>query len=173
MRSLVQVSKPLRYRALTDVAVYDVKGLFYIARRGKEFNLPYGNYVIQGKTKRIPFRMPAVPNLRYYKPEKNVGFKGFQKVIFTQNPNKCSIDVQKGFLVFDKDFFKSLNISQLYFVLSHEVGHFFYYTEHKCDTFAAFMMLKMGFNPSQISSAAKSTLISDFRKKENEYNLII
>lgn len=34
------------------------------------------------------------------------------------------------------------------FILLHEVGHFFYKTEWKCDQFAAHHFLKMGYNPS-------------------------
>lgn len=166
--------KILRIKALENLVIKDKdKRTIYIAPKGKIFNVPIvGKAYIKGKYKRLPSKIITGVSLKYYKPEKNVDFKGVQRVVFTKNPNKCSIDVNSGTIVFDSDYFRQLNIVQLYFVLSHEIGHYFYYTEHKADTFARFCMLLMGFNPSQIIAAADSTLIDDFRKNENLAQLL-
>jgi len=159
----------LRIKALENLVIKDKdKRIVYIAPKGKVFNVPIiGKTYIKGKYKRLPSKIITGVRLKYYKPEKNVDFKGIQRVYFTKNPNKCSIDVNSGTIIFDKDFFKQLNIVQLYFILSHELGHYFYYSEHKADAFARAVMLLLGFNPSQIIAAAGSTLIDNFRKNEN------
>jgi hypothetical protein len=40
----------------------------------------------------------------------------------------------------------------------HELGHYFYSDEKKCDLFAAIQMMKRGFNPSQCGIAIDSAL---------------
>jgi hypothetical protein len=164
----------LRIKALENLVIKDKdKKTIYLAPAGKVFNLPIiGRVYIKGKYKRLPSKIITNVKLKYYKPEKNIDFKGIQRIVFSKNPNKCSIDVYSGTLIFDSDFFKKLNIAQLYFILSHELGHYFYYTEHKCDAFARAIMLLLGFNPSQIIASANSTLIDEFRKNENLAQLL-
>jgi len=164
----------LRLKALQPLVIKDKdKKTIYLAPRGKVFNVPVIDKIyIKGKYKRLPAKIITGVQLKYYKPEKKVRFKGIRRVLFRNNPNKCSIDVNSGTLIFDKNFFKQLNIVQLYFILSHELGHYFYYSEHKADAFARFVMLMLGFNPSQIVAAASSTLIDKFRKNENLAQLL-
>jgi len=164
----------LRLKALENLVVKDKdKRTIYLAPAGKVFNLPIvGKVYIKGKYKRLPSKIITAVKLKYYKPEKNVDFKGIQRIVFSKNPNKCSIDVSSGTLIFDTDFFKKLNVAQLYFILSHEIGHYFYYTEKKCDAFASAVMLLLGFNPSQVIAASHSTLIDEFRKNENLAQLL-
>jgi len=164
----------LRLKALENLVVKDKdKKTIYIAPAGKVFNLPIiGKVYVKGKYKRLPSKIIDNVRLKYYKPEKNIDFKGVQRVVFSKNPHKCSIDVHTGTLIFDIDFFRRLNIAQLYFILSHEIGHYFYFTEKKCDAFACAVMLLLGFNPSQIIASANSTLVDEFRKNENLAQLI-
>jgi hypothetical protein len=164
----------LRIKALENLVIKDKdKKTIYLAPKGKVFNLPViGRVYVKGKYKRLPSKIITNVKLKYYKPEKSTDFKGIQRIVFSKNPNKCSIDVGSGTLVFDSDFFKKLNIAQLYFILSHELGHYFYFTEYKCDAFARAIMLMLGFNPSQIIASANSTLIDEFRKNENLAQLL-
>jgi hypothetical protein len=166
--------KILRLQALENLTVKDKQfKTVYTAPAGKIFNVPViGKVYIKGAYKRLPTKIISDVAIKYYKPEKKVPFKGIKQVIFSSNPNKCSIDVHSGTIIFDKTFFRSLNMVQLFFILSHELGHYFYYSEHKADTFARSIMLLMGFNPSQIVAGVNSTLIDEFRKNENLLQLI-
>lgn len=51
-------------------------------------------------------------------------------------------------IVVNRDFF-NYPIEVRFFILLHEVGHFFYSTEWKCDNYAAYHFTKIGFNPTQ------------------------
>ena len=57
------------------------------------------------------------------------------------------------------------------FILLHEVGHFFYTEEYKCDTFAAFHFLDMGFNPSQAFESLAGVLHEGKRNDERIDNI--
>lgn len=58
------------------------------------------------------------------------------------------------------DNFENMNVQERMFILLHEIGHFYYQTESKCDTFAAKYYLLLGYNPSQ----AVNCLIKTFTK---------
>ena len=74
------------------------------------------------------------------------------KFILKENPNKCSIFLEKGVIIFDKDLWESLSNLQRKFVLLHEYGHYYYKSEVKCDIFAKHHLLKLGYNKSQIAA---------------------
>lgn len=54
---------------------------------------------------------------------------------------------KKGLIQFNPEW-KQYPFPVRFFVLLHEIGHFFYETESKCDFFAAKKFLEMGYNPS-------------------------
>lgn len=142
------------------VTVFDKRGhLFYQAKEGKKFNLPAGVYYIKGKVK-VTKPLDFSKYIIVLPPEKNIPFLGIKKVFFVNNPNKCSIDVSKGHLFVDKNFWNNLNYLQKRFVLLHELGHYFYFNEKKCDNYARCIMLLEGVNPSQIFNVTKSTLVT-------------
>jgi hypothetical protein len=122
-----------------------------------KFNLPAGDYFIDSGSfaqleKPVNYTLVTLPprERRYPKP---YNFK----VVYGNNPNKCSIIWGKKIIVFDlslKD--KPRFVKD--FILGHEFGHQFYGTESYADLWSANYMLKMGYNPSQIGSAPITTL---------------
>ncbi len=67
------------------------------------------------------------------------------------------INISKGVIETGQKF-KYLNEQQQQFILLHEIGHFYYTTEFKCDVFAMYNLLKKGYNKSQAYSALKDVL---------------
>ena len=78
--------------------------------------------------------------------EKNIPIKDIT-VIVQENKHKCSIDVKTGNIYIDPQF--DTNPCMKASILGHELGHFYYATEWKCDVFSAWQMLQKGYNPSQ------------------------
>lgn len=73
-------------------------------------------------------------------------------------------------IVVNKDFF-NYPIEVRYFILLHEVGHFFYSTEWKCDQYAAYHFTKIGFNPTQAFESLAGVLHTESADGEpNERN---
>ena len=105
------------------VKVFDKRWqLFYEAKQGKKFNLPAGKYYIEGNVKKtVPLDFSKY--ITVFKAEKNIPFLGIKKIFFVENPHKCSIDVNKGFVFIDKNFWQNLNDLQKKFFLIHEIGH--------------------------------------------------
>jgi hypothetical protein len=81
-------------------------------------------------------------------PERNK--KAYIKSIFFDNQKEtpARIYTDLNTIVVNHKFF-NYPIEIRFFILLHEVGHFYYSTEWKCDQFAAHHFLKIGFNPSQ------------------------
>ena len=149
------------FEALADVKIYQPNGLpFFFCQKGKIFNLPKGNYIVEGSFKRLPnfvykkfFDLPKIP-INPVKPF---------KITYVDNyPNKCSVFPDTGEIIADSVFSKVQNFVFM-FILCHEYGHFFYrgrgeVSEKMCDKYARQAMLEAGFNPSQIDLAAQITL---------------
>lgn len=144
------------------VIIRDNRGiLFYSTEdmlpRVTGFNLPPGRYLIDsGMFAPIPtpigFKLLTLPpNERLLKSP-----HGF-RVIFGNNPNKCSVMWGKNVILFDNSF-KEKPWPQVEFILGHEFGHQFYKTEKYCDLYAANRMLKKGFNPSQVGLSPLDSL---------------
>ncbi len=79
------------------------------------------------------------------------------KIEHKYNPNTCSIDWRRKRIIFDNSILE-LPIPDQWFILYHEFGHKLYKTEEHADKFARNMMIKRGFNPSQILLAPYRTL---------------
>jgi hypothetical protein len=134
-----------------------------------KFNLPKGNYIcfdsIQKTKEPINFFCEKLP-----RPEKFI-LKRKPKIIYGTNPNKASIDVNKHLIVIDENFKDSPKPNQV-FLLLHELGHYYYTTESYCDRFARHKMLKLGFNPSQISLAVVTSLNCKIKTSKERINII-
>ena len=154
-----------------EILIYEAKRKrpFYFHGGNKNgnfyFNLPKGDYFtfnsIEKLKKPVFVSLPKLP-----KPEKNNNLPQKVKVYFLENPNKASIITGLNKIQIDP---KILNLSlpSIVFVLFHELGHYFYKDEKKCDLFAAVQMLKRGFNPSQCGIAIDSALSdSSFDRKQ-------
>lgn len=135
---------------------------FYNGTIDKKFNLPVGIFNINGKFE-VSKPIDYTEKIKFLRPEKKVKFLGIKKEVFTENVNKCSTFIDKGLIVWDKDFYNSLNPLMRKFVRGHELGHYFYFTEKKCDYFSRCMLLIQGYNPSQVNACTYSTLADNNR----------
>jgi hypothetical protein len=150
-----------------------------------KFNLPKGAYSTNNKLAKLPapvfYILPPlpIPTVKRKLPKRF-------KIVFKNNPNKCSVYHKIGLIVFDNSF-KDKPKFFLTFIKLHELGHYFYSSKDKnplsneyqqneiyCDTFARNKMLKLGYNPAQIQQAINLTLTqvtSDHRKQYSQSQL--
>jgi hypothetical protein len=115
-------------------------------------------------------------------PERNAQSFGISKVsIDNLSTSPARIAVDKNLVILNPKFFK-YPVEIRFFILLHELGHYFYKTEWKCDQYAAHHFLKMGLNPSQAFASLAGVLhetkadgtINQVNKDRNEriYNLL-
>ena len=156
------------------VKIYELKRgqLFYFHSGNSNgefyFNLPKGKYYTSNKIEVLKF--PVSVNLpKLPAPEKINSLPKKVKVYFLENPHKASIITDLNEIKVDPKILK-LSIPTIVFVMFHELGHYFYYDEKKCDLFAAVQMLKRGFNPSQCGIAIDNALSS--KSFDRKYCLI-
>lgn len=186
MASQVIVNKPFVLRTVTGfrnldpetpIIIYDYRNIrFYdsthLYRPVKEFNLPAGTYRLwMGDV--IPMDKPVKYKLlKLPRPERRRPFPGDFKVLFTDNPNKCTINWNTKTITFDNQF-KTSPLNIVDFILFHEFGHSIYKTEKYCDMYAVNAMIKQGYNPSQIGIAPIMALSEgQFHRSENIVNHI-
>ncbi|MFA7302011.1 MAG: hypothetical protein WC069_06895 [Candidatus Shapirobacteria bacterium] len=169
----ITLNKKTGFRNLTPskiVVINDFRGLpFYsteeIGNPVKEFNLPEGKYYlvcgnIAKMVKPVKYRLAPLPI-----PQRNLKPPFDFNVIFSENPNKCSILWGKKVIVFDYSL-KEKSLPELWFILFHEFSHARYSTEKYADLSASNLMKVKGFNPSQIGNAPITSLSSiQFERK--------
>lgn len=161
------------YCADREIRIYDEEGIIFYTfnntnRIKTGFNLPTGKYITENDLKPVqkPFkyRLPKMPKSeRSLNPPPNI------EVIYDVNPNKCSVYLNQGIIIFDNEYKTCPKFIKTY-ILFHEIGHYNYggngeKSERNCDTYALINMLKRGYNPSQCRLANKVTLNSEFRHK--------
>lgn len=156
------------------VKIYDKKGNVFYSHENKRggkihFNLPAGTYKSEERIK--PYKFRVYKTRKPYKPERTFPLPEKFTFKYVENPNKCTIYLDRGLIIWDKDFFNSLLKPEKVFILFHEIGHYFYSTEKKCDVFAAYYMLKMGYNPSQIFKSQNITLSNKPHTIERKINV--
>lgn len=178
MKDLILENKT-GFRSTMPFTIVDNKGiLFYDSTftdhisKGEplEFNLPAGFYKYDGSfikldspVKTVNFPLP--PKERHY-PQKRY------KIVFGDNPHKCSIFYEPGIILFDNGF-KNAPLYIKYGIYFHELGHLFYKTESKADMYAAKKMLDYGFNPSQVGRVGLMTLSNNsFDRKEKTVKVL-
>ena len=165
-----------------EVRIYDQAGkpFYFFDCKNKilephTFNLPAGLYYSTAPVEKlaapVKYKLPdlARPN-RYIKKQPRIQIK------YGNNPHTCSIDVAKG-VIFADNKLKELPRYMQKFIFLHEIAHHYYggydfktqlkdYTqaEINCDTFAAFQMLRSGYNPSQAHLTVKN-MLSDWKSR--------
>ena len=155
----------------TPVIILDALGRDFYSNeflKDTKFNLPsmIPLQIVSGhfKSRRNPVRY----KLKKLPPrERNFMKKPFRfTVYFYDNPNKCSIDWKNERIIYDP-VFRNNSIPENTFILYHEFGHELFGTEHLADRYARNLMLKRGYNPSQIIQAPLNTLSNDqdYRKE--------
>jgi hypothetical protein len=155
------------FSSILPFKIYDNKGiLFYssdfVSKISKgerhSFNLPLGLYTVDGFLIKLP-QPVKYKEIILPKPERQKEIKKY-KIVFGENPNKCTIFYDRGIILFDKVFL-SRPLYERYNIYFHELGHNFYKTEKFADLFAAKKMLEKGFNPSQIGYGIIDSLSSN------------
>lgn len=137
--------------------VYQAEG------NGKKFNLPKGTYIHDlelRKCQPVDFELPQLPE----KERNHIRNPKTEVVRIEKNPHKATINPKKGIITIDPLLLRYPKYV-FDFVVWHEVGHYYYATEWKCDTFAARKMLEMGWNPSNVS-AARYLVNSEMRRNK-------
>ena len=153
------------------VVIRDFRGIIFYSTVGlnevDSFNLPEGSYFIdQGLIKEllkpVPVTLMEMPRVeRWMKSPSNFS------IYFDENPNKCTIDWDSESITFDNRL-KSSPLPDIFFILYHEYGHALYVTERYADMYAANLMLKKGYNTSQIGMSQLNALSSaQFERKNN------
>jgi hypothetical protein len=159
---MVSIHKKTGFKCFDfEVCILDNNGNIFYHKKNINFpkpilfNLPKGVYkplnTILALNKPVFYELPKL-----YQREKKSPLKRIKIHFVENNNNKASIDVNTGNIFIDEKYKKNKTI--LTFLFWHEIGHFFYFSENKCDVFAANKMLKKGFNPSQVSLAALTGL---------------
>ena len=157
-----QPNRPVTIRDFRGKMFYDTTGLSKVDK----FNLPAGSYFVEaGNITALP-RPVFFPLIRMPKPERKLAAPLNFLVRFDDNPNKCTINWDKKYIMFDNSLL-SKTIPELWFILFHEYGHSLYKSEHLADQMSANLMLQKGFNPSQIGKAPITSLSTYqlYRKK--------
>ena len=143
--------KPIIIRDSRGILFYDTTP---IIPKVKRFNLPGGFplYLESGNIEKLPkpvrYKLSRLPIRERYNKPKPFNFR----IKFSNNPNKATIFWNHKAITFDSDFLE-MPIPMVYFILFHEFGHRLYKTEKYADLYAKNMMLKRGFNPTQIGLA--------------------
>lgn len=134
------------------------KPFYQYEKNGKiKFNLPAGNYFSYGEIHQL--NRPVEYSFKRTRKREKHHFEAPEKVIvvFRHNPNKASIFLNEGIIILDLNF-KEMPEEVLTYILYHEIGHYFYQTEHFCDEYAQERMLNEGWNKSQILKASALSL---------------
>lgn len=134
------------------------KPFYEYKKAGKiKFNLPPGKYFVHGEIERqnTPFAYSFKKNREREK--EHLSAPKTVKVVFRDNPNKASIFLDEGIVILDNKF-KEADECLLKYILYHEIGHYFYKSEHFCDEYAQERMLNEGYNKSQILKASAESL---------------
>lgn len=147
-----------------SVVIYAPDGtLFYQRDNGGRkplvFTLPKGAYFAPDNVRQIPARKRKLPALP--KPEREIPLPDTFSIRFAENPNKCTIFLNHGLIVMDQTLSDEISHTERMHIIFHEIGHYFYKSEHKCDIFAAHCMLILGYNTSQAWQPNFSILRND------------
>jgi hypothetical protein len=161
-----EISKPE-----IPVIILDKRGkIFYDnteLKSRKRFNLPEGEYYLkQGYftqlNRPVEYQLNKLPL-----PERLRAWPFGFNFVFAPNSHKATINWRHKVIIFDPSL-REKSLPELYFILFHEFAHSKFKSEKMTDALAENMMLKKGFNPSQISGAPITSLSSKQfeRKKE-------
>lgn len=144
--------------------------LFYSFDKVCKFNLPIGRYQTYNQLSKL--KHPVHYNLKTLpRPERDIKLPSKFTVLKENNPNKCSVNMLTGVILIDPNFAMQ-NPVFLTFVLFHELGHYLYETEWKCDVFASNQMLKRGYNPSQCFNSSYHTLKNNYSGFQRKFKTL-
>lgn len=148
------IYKPIVIRDFRGISFYNTEP---ILPKVKFFNLPAGKYFLDsGHFERLPNPI-KYPFLKVPRFERFRKVPSHFKMLFANNPNKCTVDWDRGTITFDNSM-KEDPLTELDFIRYHEYSHARYKTEKFCDLMAVNYMLAKGYNPSQIGRAQIESL---------------
>ena len=139
----------------SPVVVYTLDGKPFYAYKNAtgarvHFNLPKGMFETANLLDRAQLRKYKVE--KPPKHERNIKMPKHIHYEFGNNKNKASIHLATGGVLLDKAFLEKPN-SFIQQIKLHELAHYYYATEWKCDRWAQYVMVKLlGYNPSQVGS---------------------
>lgn len=146
------------FRAVKDGSIYVYgNGVLYCERpffKGQLFfiNLPFAaSYSFSGDGFEIMKQTGLIIsdiNISLPEPERNKQFGILKVTVDSLSNSPARIYTDKKIIVLNPKFF-NYSAEVKIFILLHELGHYYYATEWKCDQYAAHHFLKMGCNPSQ------------------------
>lgn len=168
---MINLTEITGFRGPLPLEITDHHGrAFYIKNRSSNgskfvhFNLPAGKYnssvpitTLRRPIKYLCGKLPIAERILDI-PELNVHIE--------ENPHKCTVYFKTGDIIMDPSM-AVLPKPNLLHILFHEIAHFYYKTEWKCDMFACKQMLKIGYNPSQCLKVMIHNLSSN--KKETVF----
>lgn len=167
------------FRSTMPFSIFDNRGILFYddsftnhISKGEpvEFNLPAGFYKFDGSFIKLEKPVKQIDIFLAAK-ERNLVQKKY-KIMYGDNPNKCTIFYAPGIILFDNSF-KTVPLYIRYGIYFHELGHLFYKTEEKADAYSAKKMLEYGFNPSQIGRVGLMTLSNNsFDRKVKTVKLL-
>lgn len=141
------------------------------------FNLPTGKYFTDQQIFKKPFFTPYVSDVPTIPIEKKI-IRNI-KISFGVNKNKATIYRDDLRVLIDTQFYKDVlwYVPAMAFLLCHELSHFVIpdYSdmdkrESACDKNGRGLMYSLGFNPIQVTIAAKMLLTNDYRKNCIEHS---
>jgi len=160
------------------VVIRDKNGMLFYSTEYKtpdisEFNLPAGEYYIDQGNFRSMFSPINYPLMPLPKKERNRKTPTDFKILWGDNPDKCSIDWINKTITFDHSL-KDYSKPERDFIKYHEFSHADYKTEKYCDLKAANYMIANGYNPIQIGiSQIDSLSPKQVERKEFLTNALI
>lgn len=160
---VIDVFKPVNIRDERGILFYTTEPML---PRVTHFNLPAGRYIVDSGFFRElqqpnEVRLSSLPfPERFYPSTKDF------KLIFGNNPNKCTVFWDAKTIVMDRQFLNR-PLPEIDLILFHEEGHSRYKTEKYADLYATNAMLKKGYNESQIGLSHLNSLSSaQYERKE-------
>lgn len=165
------IDTPATFRATESFEVYKESKLFYsdlftdtLKKYGiLIFNLPKGNYFVNGDIERIEYQNPKLPTLPFKRYNENIDS---YKIVRANINSRALIDHDNKILTIDNAVY-NLHPYTFDLILYHEKGHCYYDSEYKADLYAVVQMLKNGYNPSQIIYAS----LEGFKKNESKQRI--
>lgn len=144
-----------------------------------QFNFPFkGKYLIVSDTdikiKEVKPIEKIQHNIVLPLPDRDKVFK-VNKIVFDDSkPSPARIFTDVGIICVNRKFL-SYPVEVRLFILLHEIGHFYYTEEYKCDTYAAYHFLEWGCNPSQAFESLAGVLhdnATNDKRIDNIFNLL-
>jgi hypothetical protein len=179
VRKLV-LDKKTGFMSTMPFEIYERTGLLFYSSdftkhiaegRTLRFNLPAGAYTYNGNLLKLDSPI-AVQNIVLPAKERNIANPDKRyRIIWGDNPNKCTIYYKPGIILFDNSL-KNVPLYIKYGIHFHEIGHHYYSTEAKADLYAAKKMLDFGFNPSQIGRVQLMALTNGNDSMERKIRIV-